>query len=89
MTEPDDALTRQLLETISDYLDIPVTELKPATTLESLNVDSMDFIELLFLVEERTGMLLDGAFADLRPQIVCIGDVISLVHEQAAKSHQN
>ena len=85
MTDAHDALTDQLLSLIADYLDVPVERLSPATTFESLHVDSMDFIEMVFLVEEHVGVSLDGALEDLREHIVCVGDVIEFAREQAAK----
>ncbi|GGA41189.1 hypothetical protein GCM10010981_32990 [Dyella nitratireducens] len=48
---------------------MPVAQVAPATTFESLNVDSMDLIEMVFLVEERAGVSLDGALEDLRVRI--------------------
>lgn len=85
MTDVHDALTDQLLALIADYLDVPVERLSPDTTFESLHVDSMDFIEMVFLVEEHVGVSLDGALEDLRQHIVCVGDVIEFAREQAAR----
>ncbi|GLQ51904.1 acyl carrier protein [Dyella flava] len=85
MTTTNDALSDQLLALIADYFDVPVAQLTPATTFESLNVDSMDFIEMVFLVEERVGVSLDGALEDLRGRIVCVGDIIEFAREEALK----
>ncbi|MEV8518799.1 acyl carrier protein [Dyella marensis] len=80
-----DALTSKLLRVMADYIDIPVERLTPETTFESLQLDSLDFIELVFLVEEHVGVSLDGALEDLRHRMLCVGDVIEFAREQAAK----
>jgi len=65
-----DALTSKLLRVMADYIDIPVERLTPETTFESLQLDSLDFIELVFLVEEHVGVSLDGALEDLRHRML-------------------
>lgn len=79
---PQDALTDRLLHLIADYLDVPVETLTPETTIESLHIDSLDFIEMVFLIEDQVGVSLDGALDDLRQQLVCVGDVINFAREQ-------
>lgn len=78
-----DALTDRLLHLMADYLDVPVETLTPATTIESLHIDSLDFIEMVFLIEEQVGISLDDALGDLRQKLVCVGDVITFAQEQA------
>lgn len=80
-----DTLTQNLLRVMADYLDVPVERLTPETTFESLQLDSLDFIELVFLVEEHVGLPLDGALEDLRHRMLSVGDVIEFAREQAAK----
>ncbi|GLQ87746.1 acyl carrier protein [Dyella flagellata] len=79
---PQDALTDRLLHLMADYLDVPVETLTPATTIASLHIDSLDFIEMVFLIEEQVGISLDGALEDLRQKLVCVGDVIDFAREQ-------
>jgi acyl carrier protein len=79
----EDALTDRLLHLMADYLDIPAETLTPETTIESLHIDSLDFIEMVFLIEEQVGVSLDGAVDDLRQQLVNVGDVITFAREQA------
>lgn len=78
-----DELTDRLLRLMADYLDVPVETLTPETTIESLHIDSLDFVEMVFLIEEQAGVSLDGALGDLRQQLVCVGDVIAFAREQA------
>jgi acyl carrier protein len=78
-----DALTDRLLHLMADYLDVPVETLTPETTIESLHIDSLDFIEMVFLIEDQVGVSLDGAPGDLRQKLVCVGDVITFAREQA------
>lgn len=78
-----DELTDRLLHLMAEYLDVPVETLTPETTIESLHIDSLDFIEMVFLIEEQVGVSLDGALNDLRQQLVCVGDVITFAKEQA------
>jgi acyl carrier protein len=80
---PQDALTDRLLHVMADYLDVPVETLTPETTIASLHIDSLDFIEMVFLIEEQVGVSLDGALEDLRQKLVCVGDVITFAREQA------
>ena len=80
---PQDQLTGRLLHLMADYLDVPVETLTPETTIESLHIDSLDFIEMVFLIEEQVGVSLDGALNDLRQQLVCVGDVITFARQQA------
>ena len=48
---PQDQLTGRLLHLMADYLDVPVETLTPETTIESLHIYSLDFIDIVFLIE--------------------------------------
>ena len=47
-TGAGDSMQDETLKIISDYLDIPVSDLRPERTLVDLGVDSIDCFELLF-----------------------------------------
>jgi acyl carrier protein len=79
------ALSDRLLHLMADYLDVPVETLTPETTIESLHIDSLDFIEMVFLIEEQVGVPLDGALDDVRQRLISVGDVITFAREQAER----
>lgn len=77
-----DALSDRLLHLMADYLDVPVESLTPDTTIASLHLDSLDFIEMVFLIEEQASISLGGQLDDLRQKLVSVGDVLAFAREQ-------
>jgi acyl carrier protein len=86
-------MTDEILKVVSEYLDVPVSELTPEKTFDDLGVDSLDFAEILFEVEEQIGIKAKGDLMELRSKIHCLGDVIEmaneLVREEQAKKATN
>ena len=78
-----DAFTDRLLHLMADYLDAPVESLTPDTTIASLHLDSLDFIEMVFLIEEQAGVSLDGSLEDLHQKLVCLGDLLAFARERS------
>lgn len=51
---PDD-----VLDAIADEAPIPRADLKPEATLESLGIASLDVISVLFVLEDRFGVVIE------------------------------
>jgi acyl carrier protein len=79
-------MTDEILQILADYLDIPMAELTPDRTLESLGVDSVDFIEILFEIEERFGVRFSGVVSERRKELQTVADVIRLTSEFSAEN---
>lgn len=66
--------------------DIPLEALQPAATLESLEVDSLRMIEVVFGVEEEFDISLQADHNELRTRLTTLGDLVAYVDEvRAAK----
>jgi acyl carrier protein len=75
------------LETLQDILmkefDLRAEQLAPTAALDTLGIDSLDMIELLFKIEERYGVTIrDDTPTDLKT----IGDVVSFIDELIVRS---
>jgi acyl carrier protein len=75
MTELERPISERVRDIIADFLDVPPSELTPDRMLNDFNVDSLDFIEILFLIEDRTALALPGDPAELRRQIHSMADI--------------
>ncbi len=80
-------LDSQVLQIIGDYLDVPVSELRPERSLEELGADSLDFVELVFELEEKLGVKSDGDLFELRKRVRTIGDVLGLISELVSRKN--
>ena len=58
--------------------------LEPAATLESLEVDSLRMIEIVFCVEEEFGITVAADAAELKARLATLGDLAAYVEELAA-----
>ena len=78
-----DPIQSQIIELIAKSKQLDPAALRPDTTFDELNIDSLDKINLSFEVEELYSIAIpDDALNSLRT----IGDVIAGVHRlQAAK----
>lgn len=74
-------LQDRILALLADYLDVPVDELTPQTTLAELEIDSLDFLEIMFEVEEELGIEIPDDAADLKERLRTLDDVIVLASE--------
>jgi acyl carrier protein len=81
MTEFEKPISVRLRDIIADFLDVPPSELTPDRMLDDFNVDSLDFIEILFLIEDQTALDLPGDPAELRRQIHCLADIYRIAEE--------
>lgn len=84
---PDPVLSEGVRKVIANYLDVPIETLDPAKSLQELGADSLDFIEILFELEEKFGIEAQEEVPELRKKILTIGDVIQLVAAHVAEKH--
>ena len=56
---------------------VPAEALQPGATLESLDIDSLRMIEILFCIEEELGISVPAEPAELRARVKTLGDLAS------------
>jgi acyl carrier protein len=69
-----------ILETLHNRYDIDANSVTPETTLESLQVDSLGLVELMFEVEDRLGV---PAPKDFQAPVT-IADLVAIVNSMIA-----
>jgi acyl carrier protein len=77
-------LEEEVLMILSDYLGLPVSDLKPEKSLEELGADSLDFAEILFEIEEKFEVKSPLDLPELRARIHSVGDVLRLTGDLVA-----
>ncbi|HUP29699.1 MAG TPA: phosphopantetheine-binding protein [Usitatibacter sp.] len=55
--------------------------LEPAATLESLDIDSLRMIEIVFCVEEEFGITVAADAAELKARLATLGDLAAYIDE--------
>jgi acyl carrier protein len=60
---------------LHERYDIPLAEIQPETTLETLGVDSLGLVELVFELEDRLGIRVPQDFA----APATVADLVSIV----------
>ncbi|ABC20999.1 acyl carrier protein [Rhodospirillum rubrum] len=78
-------LAHQVRVLIADFLDRPPEELAPERLLDDFNVDSFDFIELCFLIEEKTGLELEKDPSKIRAEVKTFADIYRLLENAQRK----
>jgi acyl carrier protein len=63
---------------------IPAAALGPDATLESLEVDSLRMIEVVFGVEEEFGVAMQADHNELRQRLRTLGDLAACIDELRA-----
>jgi acyl carrier protein len=58
--------------------------LDPAATLESLDIDSLRMIEIVFCVEEAFGVSVSADSSELKARLATFGDLAAYVEELQA-----
>jgi acyl carrier protein len=64
--------------------DLTADTLLPAATLESLDIDSLRMIEILFGIEEAFGITVSAEQAEIRARVHTLGDLAAYVDELLA-----
>ena len=65
--------------------DIPGSSLAANATLESLDIDSLRLIEIVFAVEEEFKVTMPQDQGEIRGRVKTLGDLATLIEELAAK----
>jgi len=64
--------------------DLPAESLQPEATLESLGIDSLRMIEIVFTVEDEFGIAVKAEPAELRTRLKTLADLAAYVDELSA-----
>ena len=64
--------------------DLEARVLVPAATLESLDIDSLRMIEILFGIEEAFGFTVTAEQGEIRARVRTLGDLAAYVDELLA-----
>ncbi len=59
---------------LAEQLEIPVEDITPETTFESLGVDSLDTVEMVMGLEEKLGVELE-----LEEKVSTVGELVAFV----------
>ena len=76
----DIGLQQEICNEISTHFGVPIEQLQPEATMESLNIDSLSMIEFLFEMEDRYGISL----GDSREPLKTLGDVFNEIDKAIA-----
>jgi acyl carrier protein len=74
---PEPYSVDQILEVIAATVKVERGALTPATTLESLDIASLDMVDILFEMEERYNVYIP--MGDELSQVVYLGDLIGVL----------
>lgn len=66
---------------VAEYLDIERSELDESRTLADLRIDSLDFIEIMFEIEETFDASLTTEMQDRMEEMHNFGDVLRIAEE--------
>ena len=62
---------------LSEQMDIPMEDIAPDTTFESLGIDSLDTVEMVMDLEDELGIELE-----LEDKITTIGELVAFVESK-------
>jgi acyl carrier protein len=71
----------RLVTLLGRDFDYPAAKLTPDATLESLEIDSLRMIEIVFCVEEEFGVKADDNPAALGPHVKTLGDLATAIDQ--------
>ncbi len=64
----------QVAQILADYKDIDVSTIKPESTFEELEIDSLDTVELVMSFEDTFGVTIE-----MNEQLTCVQDLLNLI----------
>lgn len=62
---------------LSEQMDIPVEDITPDTTFESLGIDSLDTVEMVMDLEDELGVELE-----LEEKIATVGELVAFIESK-------
>ena len=74
----------RLRELLARDFDLAPERLRPDATLESLEIDSLRMIEVLFGIEEAFGITVSAEQGEIRARVRTLGDLATYVDELRA-----
>lgn len=80
----DPGLLNDVSTLLAEEMNVDLDKVCAATRLDELGVQSIDFVDLLFVIESHFGVELPNLAADDRP-LNTIGDVTALVADSLAR----
>ena len=78
----------EIIAIIADFLEVPPDQLDDYKTLEDLNIDSLDFYEIAFEIEEKFDAPVISELQRHRGQIHNLGDVLRIAEEAIVKNRE-
>ena len=64
----------QVAQILADYKDIDDSTIKPESTFEELEIDSLDTVELVMSFEDTFGVTIE-----MNEQLTCVQDLLNLI----------
>lgn len=74
----------RLREMLARDFDLDAAALVSGATLESLDIDSLRMIEILFTVEDAFGITVPAEPSEIRARVRTLGDLAAYVDERVA-----
>lgn len=74
-----------IINIIAEYLDVPPNELDEYKTLEDLNIDSLDLVEIMFEIEEKFEVSVIFEMQEHKNELRNLGDMLRLTEELIVK----
>ncbi|MBB4952328.1 acyl carrier protein [Agrobacterium vitis] len=78
----------EIIELMADFLDVKAEDLQEHKTLGDLNIDSLDFIEIMFEIEEKYDAPILSDIQKHRDEMRNLGDVLRLTELLITKHRQ-
>lgn len=78
-------MKEEIIGIIAEYLDVPPSDLDEHKTLDDLKIDSLDFAEIMFEIEEKFDTSLMFEMQDHKDEIHNLGDVLRLLEAEIVK----
>ena len=79
----------EIIAIIADFLEVPPEQLVDDKTIEDLNIDSLDFYEIAFEIEEKFDAPVISELQRRRDQIHNLGDVLRFTEDVIVKSRES
>lgn len=64
----------KVAEILADYKGIEVADIRPESTFEELEIDSLDTVELVMSFEDAFGVTIE-----MNQQMTCVQDLLNLI----------
>lgn len=74
-----DKIFGEITSAIAEEMKIDASSMTPETTLESLDISSIEFLDLMFVVEEKVGATLD---VEMVEGMETLGDLAKAIQGQ-------